>query len=187
MKKQLLTLTLCFLSSLMLGCSSNTSDGELSKQIVGTFYVCETSEESEEIDQDVYYDYSIEEYSTYNSDNSYKDYGSFIVHLSYDEGSFDIKYNFETTGTWQVKNSFLVEDFDLDNMVFEFASTTASGYVEEMAVQQYNEAFLSQLGPNLKSGLIELEQNPDKIISLNDRHLILKDSDGQETTYKRTK
>ena len=154
--------------------SCTNNDENLKKNIVGTFYYSTTEEEDDVI-------VTIEAKETFKASGRVEDVGILTI-STFDEstGKISLKYDIFITGEYNIKNSYLVYDYDINSIKIE--PKKDQSYTEVVIANYLFSMFEEHVIPAIKQELIENDES--KIIELTERKLVV-ESGGEQFTYRR--
>ncbi len=159
----------------LLSFKCSNGDEKLKEDIIGTFYYS-FNEEDEDIMA------TVEGRETFDADGQVRD--EWVMALStFDEdmGKITMKYHLSLTGKYDIKESYLIYDYDINDLKIVPVNSNAANGREY--VEAFNSIMRDHMIPGIKQEL--MENYKVEIVELNDSRLITKDKDGEETVYKR--
>jgi hypothetical protein len=154
------------------GCS--LLDNQYKQDILGSYKFVLT----ENVDQNII---TIDGVSQYNSDLSVKTSATLTITFTDENlGSVSIKYSLVLTGTYDIKDSYLIEHYPENSIIFSYLPSNKN--IDNLFSNELNTIMNDQVIPYMKN---QLSNTSLEILEINDNQMIL--SDGKTNfNYNRT-
>lgn len=186
MKKYILLATSILSVLLITSCTSK--DSEYTKNIIGKYYSIDITQDIG-IDEDIPVSMTLEYEEEFLENGKSIDNGTLKFLIYNSEGSnIIVKYIIEPdTSAWEIKNGMLIYHYEKVDFPLVFDNTNASTYTDMQTVKYFREFVENDFSDAMKQTLLELGDEPSKIVELNEKRLITEDRDGEQTIQKRIK
>lgn len=166
---------------------SCNEDSKLINDIIGEYYLSYNFEIEDDIPEDMSMLCNVESYEEFFAGKNVKENIKLQYLITYDGGSFTINYELIVFGTWNIENSILYYNYDIEDILVSYVNTNASDNSEKGFVEEFNSAVNEMMLPIFKQSFIEAENSPSTIQEISERSLITVDIDGEEIIQKRLK
>lgn len=185
MKRKTLALFIIVGSLILTSCNQDSKYNEL---IIGKYYSTEYTQDIE-WDDEIPVSMTWEGYEEFFPNKTSVEEGTVKFSVYNENGNnIIIEYQFgPDTSKWDIKDGKLYYDFGIPDFKLNFKSTNAVSYTEKQVVSNFRDIIENDFIDMIKQHLVEIGDNPSKIIELNENRLVTKDSDGEETIQKRIK
>lgn len=153
--------------------SCQNSDSKLKEQIVGSYYSVYTED-----DEDFYI--SIESVDKFSSNGKVYEKSKITFTEASDDGSnVSFQYDISLEGVYEIKNSYLIYDYDLNNINIQPSATQETTSDEKLAPEHLDFYIKNHFLLALKEELIN--NTKSKIVYLDSKTLVIEDTDEQHT------
>lgn len=175
MKKQILFFSAILIAFLFSSCASN-GDEKLKKDIIGTYYHS-TMEENDGVI------ITVEGRETFKASGEIEDKGTLVISMFNEKaGKITLKYDISATGEYNIKNSHIIYDYNLDNIKIEPQKDQKG--VDKSVIKNVHSILEEHVIPAVKQDMIN--DNESQIIELTENKLVV-ETGGKQHTYKKEK
>ena len=174
MRNQILFFSAIFSVLLFSACTNR--DEKLKKDIIGTYYYS-LSEETDGVFV------TIEGRETFKASGNVENKGTFVISIIEETGrKISLKYDLSVAGEYDIKNSYIIYDYDLNNIMIESQKDQTG--IDKFIAEYLSSIFEEHLIPSLKQEMIS--NNESKIVELTESKLVIEEN-GNRHSYKREK
>lgn len=175
MKKIFMNAALVVAGLMMLGCGAS-GDAKLKKDIVGKYHHVQTANEAG-------MSVTIESDLAFNADATTSLNATIDMVLTMDDLAIfgvteplSFKYEMSVSGTYDIKNSYLVYHYDTENLKMDLIESHV-GEIGELFDSMLKPMLDAQILPSLKQQM--LANNKEKIVSISEENMIVETIEGQ--------